>query len=344
MALANMMPPMTRRRPKYQVFISSTYVDLREEREEVIWQILSARYIPAGMEGFTATNDRGWETIRRVIDVSDYYVLIVAGVYGSVDAEGTSWTEREYNYATEKGVPVLAFLRNDNHITKDKIENVTKNAERLTQFKEKLKDMHHVKWWSNKEDLVHLVTESLRNHIADDEELGRARPAWFRGDSIDLSPDALEEFARLSRENESLRQQLENVTKGAAVLSLVDERGSEIKQQVIESIRYMFISDPNDRAHEDLNGLMPDRYNGFVNRKNRLAPVVISIKNTGSRVAKDITIDLVFSLCSRAMFVTEGPPQPGRAPGLEVSSKHTSPVEHVYIDGIRMSEDRTTVR
>ncbi|WP_348652950.1 DUF4062 domain-containing protein [Polyangium sp. y55x31] len=62
---------MKRPRPKYQVFVSSTYTDLHDERERVIWGILNARHIPAGMENFTATNDRGWETIRRVIDLTD---------------------------------------------------------------------------------------------------------------------------------------------------------------------------------------------------------------------------------------------------------------------------------
>ena len=88
-----------RQRPKYQIFISSTYGDLRQEREAVTWAVLSARHIPAGMENFTATDDRGWETITSVIERSDYYVLIVAGRYGSVDTDGVSWTEKEYDYA-----------------------------------------------------------------------------------------------------------------------------------------------------------------------------------------------------------------------------------------------------
>jgi hypothetical protein len=82
-------------RPKYQVFISSTQGDLRDEREAVTWAVLSARHIPAGMENFTATDDRGWQTIRSVIDRSDYYVLLIAGRYGSVTGDGKSWTEKE---------------------------------------------------------------------------------------------------------------------------------------------------------------------------------------------------------------------------------------------------------
>jgi hypothetical protein len=68
---------------------------------------IQARHIPAGMENFTVTDDRGWQTIKSVIDRSDYYVLILAGRYGSVDSDGQSWTEKEYQYATSKGIPVL---------------------------------------------------------------------------------------------------------------------------------------------------------------------------------------------------------------------------------------------
>ena len=112
-----------RAKPKYQVFLSSTFRDLTKEREAVTWEILKASHIPAGMENFPATDDRGWKIIQRTIDRSDYYVLIVAGLYGSLDETGKlSWTEREYDYAKSKGIPVLAFLREDSSITANWIE------------------------------------------------------------------------------------------------------------------------------------------------------------------------------------------------------------------------------
>ena len=40
---------------KYQVFISSTYTDLIEERNKVQEILLMADCIPAGMEAFVAT-------------------------------------------------------------------------------------------------------------------------------------------------------------------------------------------------------------------------------------------------------------------------------------------------
>ena len=42
---------------KYQVFVSSTYKDLTEERQEVIQALLELDCIPVGMEMFPAADD-----------------------------------------------------------------------------------------------------------------------------------------------------------------------------------------------------------------------------------------------------------------------------------------------
>lgn len=42
---------------RYQVFISSTFEDLKEERKAIIETLLNAKYIPAGMEMFLASNE-----------------------------------------------------------------------------------------------------------------------------------------------------------------------------------------------------------------------------------------------------------------------------------------------
>ena len=68
---------------RYQVFISSTYVDLQEERREVLRAVLELDHMPAGMELFPATDDSAWDLIKGVIDSSDYYVVIIGGRYGS---------------------------------------------------------------------------------------------------------------------------------------------------------------------------------------------------------------------------------------------------------------------
>lgn len=62
---------------KYQVFISSTYSDLVDERRRILDILLMADCIPAGMEAFVATDVEQFEVIKKVIDLCDYYVLII---------------------------------------------------------------------------------------------------------------------------------------------------------------------------------------------------------------------------------------------------------------------------
>lgn len=63
---------------KYQVFVSSTYQDLIEERQKVIEALLGKNCFPVGMEYFPAANDDQFTVIKKLIDRCDYYILIIA--------------------------------------------------------------------------------------------------------------------------------------------------------------------------------------------------------------------------------------------------------------------------
>jgi hypothetical protein len=107
---------------KYQVFISSTYTDMREERQAAVEAVLMAGHIPAGMELFAAGDETQLEVIKRWIDDSDIYVLILGARYGSIEPiSKLSYTEVEYNYAVERK-PYCALV-----LTKE--ANVAKQAE-----------------------------------------------------------------------------------------------------------------------------------------------------------------------------------------------------------------------
>jgi hypothetical protein len=95
---------------RFQVFVSSTYEDLRAERRHVMQALLELDCIPAGMELFPATDDDQWTLIKRVIDDCDNYLVIIAGRYGSSGPDGMGYTEKEYDYAISTKKPVIAFL------------------------------------------------------------------------------------------------------------------------------------------------------------------------------------------------------------------------------------------
>lgn len=101
---------------KLQVFVSSTYVDMIEERQRAVEAILDAGHIPAGMELFKAGKTQ-METIKKWIDESDTYCLILGGRYGSVEEDsGLSYTQLEYEYALSKGKVVFAIVLSDSMI------------------------------------------------------------------------------------------------------------------------------------------------------------------------------------------------------------------------------------
>lgn len=99
---------------KYQIFISATFKDLKQARFKVRDAILSMYHFPVGMEMFGTRDEEQWEVSKRYIDTSDYYVLIIRKMFGlEVHGEGISYTQKEYCYAVEQGIPVLAFLLKD---------------------------------------------------------------------------------------------------------------------------------------------------------------------------------------------------------------------------------------
>lgn len=103
---------------KIQVFVSSTYTDLIEERQSAVEAILDAGHIPAGMELFKAGNKSQLQTIYKWIDESDVYMLILGGRYGSIEQEsGKSYTQLEYEYALSKRIPVFAVVLSDLFVT-----------------------------------------------------------------------------------------------------------------------------------------------------------------------------------------------------------------------------------
>src|ERR1700759_5047856 len=90
---------------RYQVFISSTFRDLQEERQKVLQAVLELRAFPSGMEMFPSADDEQWQFIQEEILSSDYYVVVVAGKYGSLASDGRSFTEKEYDFAISSAKP-----------------------------------------------------------------------------------------------------------------------------------------------------------------------------------------------------------------------------------------------
>lgn len=196
---------------RYQVFVSSTYADLKEERRHVTQALMEMDCIPAGMELFPASDEEQWEFIKRIIDDCDYYLLIIGGRYGSTTDEGISYTEKEYDYAVENGLKVIALLHEKpDEIPVGKSDISPELRERLQDFREKVATNRLVKFWGEAKELPGLVALSLSKTIKTFPATG-----WVRASAVS-NEDLLGELNELRKENDQLKVDLDKLQQPAS--------------------------------------------------------------------------------------------------------------------------------
>ncbi len=187
---------------KHQVFVSSIYIDFIEERKEYAQALLELDCIPAGMEMFPASNEDQWSLIKRVIDECDYYVLIIGNRYGSLDYDGISYTEKEYDYAIDNGVPTLAFIHSEPENLAIKHSELDADKQvKLDAFKSKVQKKL-VKYYKSPEDLGGKVSRALVQLISRVD-----RPGWVRGDAL-ADDEARDLIEKLRNKNKQLKLKL----------------------------------------------------------------------------------------------------------------------------------------
>ena len=201
---------------KYQVFVSSTYQDLIKERQAVMWQIQSMGHFAVGMEAFPSSDSNAWHVIKNVIDNSDYYVLILANRYGSEAPDGLSWTEKEYDYAHGKGIPVLAFISANQPEVNPSVDRNRDAEQKLAEFRKKVEDNHTRTTWANTDQLKANVASGLSVQINVTPGEG-----WVRAGQMDSQDDLLKQINTLriqkedsDRTSDRLKAQLDHLAGG----------------------------------------------------------------------------------------------------------------------------------
>lgn len=172
---------------RYQIFISSTYEDLKEERKKVIQAILKLYHFPIGMEMFHADNEEQWEQIKNTLDMSDYYILILGRCCGTlIEKEGISYTEKEYNYAISKGIPVLAFIISEDAKKESYGIESNKQQNAYKKFVKKVKQLP-CEFWHTPEELAYQVATTLSIKFKENNRRG-----WIPHSDIDYNNTNLE--------------------------------------------------------------------------------------------------------------------------------------------------------
>lgn len=190
---------------KYQVFISSTYTDLIEERQAVIEAVLNAEHIPAGMEAFKVSGKSQEDIIRRWIEESDIYVLILGPRYGSKNQDGISYTQWEYNLAKELNKPMFSIVLTDEYINEMVVKgriNATSLETQKSEYKAFKEEVSNT--------LVHMISDiaSIKLGVSDSirqiqREKDNEIEGWIKGHH-------LTELEKLRKENKELLEKLTN--------------------------------------------------------------------------------------------------------------------------------------
>lgn len=231
---------------RYQFFVSSTFTDLEVERGKVMETILNFDCFPAGMELFPAMDEEQFEYIKRIIDDSDYYMLIIGGRYGSEDSNGISWTEKEFDYAISKGIPVIAFDHKDfTQLLACRTDQDDKKRRKLVKFKNKVATGRLIVKWTNADDLALAVAKSLKKVL----EL-QPRIGWVRADSV-ASGNAQKEIDRLKEQIKSLEDELKeyrtSLDKSKLKTETITVNGVSFKMVHVEGGTFMMGASDSDK-------------------------------------------------------------------------------------------------
>ncbi|NOK17408.1 DUF4062 domain-containing protein [Corallococcus carmarthensis] len=201
---------------KLLVFISSTFKDLQNERQAAVQAILEAGHIPAGMELFTAGDKSQLDTIKKWIDDSDAFLLILGGRYGSIEPQSKrSYIELEYQHAIDRGMPHFSLVLDDDAV-KEKVKSggaemiERDNTKLFSRFKTKVTSKM-CSFVSDEKDIRLSVYKSLKNISDDHPSLG-----WVPAKDAGNTEKQAQETATIALQNADLQKQVSTLEKQLA--------------------------------------------------------------------------------------------------------------------------------
>jgi hypothetical protein len=147
----------------YTAFVSSTYLDLREERQRLVRVLLEHRCVPFGMEFFPSTGRTQWPIIQESMAAADFCIFVVGGRYGTTsDIDGISWTHREFREAIAAGKPIVGILHAaPADLPEDKRDHDDQALARLAAFRKEVEHHTVCRYYIDLADLMTAVTASL---------------------------------------------------------------------------------------------------------------------------------------------------------------------------------------
>lgn len=326
-----------RRNKKLQVFVSSTFTDLKTERQAAVEAILTAGHIPAGMELFSAGDESQMSVIKRWIDESDVYLLILGGRYGSLEPlTQKSYTHLEYEYALDQGKPLFGVVIKDSHLD-EKVKQFGREVFETSQ-PQKLKEFRDfvcskmVRFWDDPRDIKIAILETMDEFSRRDDLIG-----WIPGSEAVDTASLAAEIARLSSENAALHERLEAKStvqepeySGLSFQEMCDELTS-VRSDVSAPAITSNLTDTARLFGDGDVGLLHFLW-VFSDWFLRSKPFGLLVTNASSELSQLMGFGLINTRGQTIYDVTET----GRGFLMRMRSNHSDPKERAFILSVNM--------
>jgi GTPase SAR1 family protein len=150
-----------------KVYISSTYLDLKECRRKVSLLLRKLGHEDVAMEYYVAEDQRPVEKCLADVASSDLYIGIFAFRYGWIpkqnNPEELSITEMEYRQAVKAHKDCLILLLNEDVVWPPRF--VDRNH-RIEDFRDELASHHTASYFNSSEDIAAVISPAIYNWSA----------------------------------------------------------------------------------------------------------------------------------------------------------------------------------
>jgi tetratricopeptide (TPR) repeat protein len=255
----------------YHVFISSTSVDLKAYREEVLNTLLSLKAFPIDMKHFGAQDGDATSVSLKELDAADLYLGIFAWRYGYVPdgqepGQEYSVTHQEYLRARELQLPCLLFLADEKTRPTEGTEvyfpagvRDPERLEHLLAFRQEIMNKRVVAFFTSSKDLALQVSTAVSRWLREQAEAeARQRPG-----APDILPERLQSFVGRAQEAQRLVELL-RAGKHVALTGMGGLGKSSLAGEVAHTLR-------------DETGLFPGGFLWVKCQDRREAPGLVDI-------------------------------------------------------------------
>jgi tetratricopeptide (TPR) repeat protein len=154
--------------PTFKVFVSSTYIDLKDHRRAVIDSLLRLKLQPVAMEFFGAKPEEPRQVCGNEIRGCDLFIGIYAHRYGFTSEESEkSITEQEFDLARELGKPSFCYLIDEDYPWPPKFIEDEPGKSRLCAFKARIESAWVRDTFATPQDLAGRVSSDLGKWLAE---------------------------------------------------------------------------------------------------------------------------------------------------------------------------------